>query len=125
MPSQHVVRVTYTDMVLQMSNGTHRFGRNEWLPMLLGMNDTEKGRQLIRAFSDHIRAGIDGSDTGDSIPSTQQELFMEFPDGSGLTATVPLHTTVSAVVKDLAKMAEVKQSDISIVLKVRVDSHGN
>jgi hypothetical protein len=107
-----------------MSNGTHRFGRNEWLPMLLGMNDTDKGRQLIRAYADHIRAGVDGSDTGDSIPITHQELSMEFPDGSGLTATVPLHTTVSAVVKDLAKMAEVKESDISIVLKVRVEGHG-
>jgi hypothetical protein len=123
--SLKVARKTHTDKIRQLSNGIHRFGRNEWLPMLFAMKDTEKGRQLIRAFTDHIRAGIDGSDTGNLTPSTQQELFMEFPDGSGLTAFVPLGTPVSQIVKDCADFVLADESEVSIVLKVRVEDHGN
>jgi hypothetical protein len=123
--SSKAARKTHTDKTRQMSNGIHRFGRNEWLPMLFSMNDTERGRQLIRAFTDHIRAGIDGIDTGNSTPSTRQELFMEFPDGSGLTAFVPLGTPVSQIVKDCADFVLADESEVSIVLKIRVEDHGN
>jgi hypothetical protein len=123
--SLKVARKTHTDKKLQMSNGIHHFGRNEWLPMLLDMDDTEKGRQLIRAFTDHIRAGIDGIDTVNSTPSTQQELFMEFPDGSGLTAFVPHKTSVSKIIKDFADFVLADESEVSIVLKVRIEDHGN
>jgi hypothetical protein len=123
--SSKAARKTHTDKTRQMSNGIHRFGRNEWLPMLFAMNDTEKGRQLIRAFTDHIRAGIDGIDTGNSTPSTQQDLFMEFPDGSGLTAFVPHNTPVSKMIKDISDFVLAEDSEVSIVLKVRVDDHGN
>jgi hypothetical protein len=108
-----------------MSNGTHRFCRNEWLPMLFAMNDTDKGRQLIRAFADHLRAGVDAANIGNSTSSTQQELFMEFPDGSGLTAFVPHNTPVSKMIKDISDFVLAEESEVSIVLKVRVEDHGN
>jgi hypothetical protein len=119
--NQYVVEITHTDIISQMSNGTRRFGRNQWLPLLLSMNDTDKGRQLIRAFADHIRAGVDNLGTGDSTASTDQELFMEFPDGQCYPATVPHDTAISDIIKEFADMIKAKESDISVMLKLRVE----
>jgi hypothetical protein len=113
--------MTHTDTLSQMSNGTRRFGRNQWIPLLLSMGDTDKGRQLIRAFADHIRAGVDG--VGDSTASTDQELFMEFPDGQCYPATVPHDTAISDIIKEFADMIKAKESDISVMLKLRVEDH--
>lgn len=119
--NQCVMGITSTDIISQLSNGTRRFGRNQWLPMLLTMSDTEKGCQLIRAFADHIRAGVDNLDPGDSTASTDQELFMEFPDGQCYPATVPHDTAISDIIKEFADMIIAKESDISVMLKLRVE----
>jgi hypothetical protein len=119
--NQYAVEITHTDLVSQISNGTRRFGRNQWLPLLLSMGDTDKGRQLIRAFADHIRAGVDNLGTGDSTASTDQELFMEFPDGQCYPATVPHDTAISDIIKEFADMIKAKESDISVMLKLRVE----
>ena len=105
-----------------MTNGTRRFARNEWLPMLLSMNDTDKGRQLIHAFTDHIRAGLNPSEPGDSDPGTEQGLLMEFDSGSGqlFPAAVARNTTISELAKEFAIMVKANESDVDIILKVRV-----
>ncbi|KEQ72255.1 hypothetical protein M436DRAFT_65021 [Aureobasidium namibiae CBS 147.97] len=100
-----------------MTNGTRRFSRNEWIPMLLSMNDSDEGRQLIRAFADHIRAGVDNNQTENSNSNTEQGLSMEFADGQRLPATVPRSTTISEMTKEFAELIQVNESDISVVLK--------
>jgi hypothetical protein len=106
-----------------LSNGIPRFGRNEWLVMLFAMDDTDKGRQLIRAFTDHIRAGLDTAEIETPSSSAPQELIMEIPGGQRIPVTVPQDTSISDIVKDFADFAHIKESEIGVVLKVRVDSH--
>lgn len=118
--SQHIVQITFADMYLQMTNSTRRFARNEWLPMLLSMNDTDKGRQLIRAFTDHIRAGLDTKEPEHSDPETEKGLLMEAANGQCYPATVPCNTTISELTKEFAELVKVSESDISVVLRVRV-----
>lgn len=105
-------------MYLQMTNNNRRFDRNEWLPMLLGMNDTDKGRQLIRAFTDPICATLGTSEAEGS--NTEKDLLMEFADGQCYHATVHRDTTISEMTKAFAEMVKLNESDISVVLKVRV-----
>jgi len=87
--------------------------------MLLRMNDTDEGRQLIRAFADHIRAGVDNKQPEDDTRS-EQGLFMEFADGQQLPATVPRNTTISEMTKEFAELVQIDESDVSVVLKVHV-----
>jgi hypothetical protein len=110
-------------MIQQMSNGIPHFARNEWLVLLFSMGDTEKGRQLIRAFTDHIRAGLDAAETETSSLNTPRELILEIPGGQRIPVTVPQNTSISEVVKDFADLTHIKESEIGVVLKVRVDSH--
>jgi len=116
---QYAVKPTFTDTCPQ-NNGVHRFGRNEWIPMLLSMKDTDEGRQLVRAFADHIHAGVQHKQTEDSEPNTEKGLFMEFADGQLLPATVPRNTTISEMTKEFAELVQVDESDVSVVLKVHV-----
>jgi len=116
---RYAAKPTFTDMCPQ-NNGIHRFGRNQWIPMLLRMNDTDEGRQLIRAFADHIRAGVDNKQPEDSDTRSEQGLFMEFADGQQLPATVPRNTTISEMTKEFAELVQVNESDVSVILKVHV-----
>jgi hypothetical protein len=108
----------------QMSNGIPHFARNEWLVLLFSMDDTDNGRQLIRAFTDHVRAGLDLAETETETSSlnTPQELILETPGGQCIPVTVPQNTSISDIVKDFADMTHTKESEIGVVLKVRV--HG-
>lgn len=115
------MKVTFTNTCLQVYDGTS-FGRNEWLPMLLSMTDTDKGRRLIRAFTDHICAGLGTKQPEDSNSNTEKGLLMEFA-GQSYPATVPRNTTISEMTKEFAEMIQVNESDISVILKVRVVEH--
>lgn len=110
-----------TDWVRQMSTEsttTRRYGRHEYLSMLLDMNDTAKGRELIRAFADHIHAGGNTSMNDVAAPDAEQEIFMEVSSGSRLGATVPQNTALGNVIKQVAKMAHVDESEVCVILKV-------
>lgn len=110
-------------MIQQMSNGIPHFARNDWLVLLFSMGDTEKGRQLIRAFTDHIRAGLDAAETETSSSNTPRALILDIPGGQRIPVTVPQNTRISDVVKDFANLTQTKESEIGVVLKVRVDGH--
>ncbi|THZ28722.1 hypothetical protein D6C89_02438 [Aureobasidium pullulans] len=110
-----------TDWVRQMSTEsttTRRYGRHEYLSMLLDINDTAKGRELIRAFADHIHAGGNTSMNDVAAPDAEQEIFMEVSSGSRLGATVPQNTALGNVIKQVAKMAHVDESEVCVILKV-------
>ncbi|THZ08014.1 hypothetical protein D6C91_10178 [Aureobasidium pullulans] len=110
-----------TDWVRQMSTEsttTRRYGRHEYLSMLLDMNDTAKGRELIRAFADHIHAGGNTSMNDVAALDAEQEIFMEVSSGSRLGATVPQNTALGNVIKQVAKMAHVDESEVCVILKV-------
>ncbi|THX41292.1 hypothetical protein D6D10_02848 [Aureobasidium pullulans] len=110
-----------TDWVRQMSTEsttTRRYDRHEYLSMLLDMNDTAKGRELIRAFADHIHAGGNTSMNDVAAPDAEQEIFMEVSSGSRLGATVPQNTALGNVIKQVAKMAHVDESEVCVILKV-------
>ena len=110
-----------TDWVRQISTEsttTRRYGRHEYLSMLLDMNDTAKGRELIRAFADHIHAGGNTSMNDVAAPDAEQEIFMEVSSGSRLGATVPQNTALGNVIKQVAKMAHVDESEVCVILKV-------
>jgi len=49
--------------------------------MLLRMNDTQNGRQLVPAFTNHIRAWNDSTKLEDSNSNSEPGLFMELADG--------------------------------------------
>ncbi|THY25314.1 hypothetical protein D6D01_05109 [Aureobasidium pullulans] len=109
------------DLVRQVSTDstiTRRYGRHEYLSILLDMNDTAKGRELIRAFADHIHAGGDTSMNDVAAPDAEQEIFMEVSSGSRLGATVPQNTALGNVIKQVAKMARVDESEVCVILKV-------
>jgi len=97
---------------------TRRYGRNEYLAMLLDMTDTAKGRELIRAFADHIHAGVDLSIGGVATPDGQQEIWMEVSGGQRLAATIPQHTTLINAIKEFATMTSADQSEVRIIFKV-------
>lgn len=64
------------------AKSTHRFGRGEYLAMLFAMDDTVQGRELIRAFTDHLLAGLEPSQkkNGDGeaiIPESDIRISME------------------------------------------------
>lgn len=103
------------------STAARRFGRNEWLSMLLDMNDTEKGRQLIAAFGDHIRASVESKQM---TAAGDIELLTEFPGGQYIPATVTHETTVSELIKECASLTRTNESDIRIVLKIGVKDDG-
>jgi hypothetical protein len=67
-----VVQSEHTD-----KDGRH-YGRGEWLSMMLAMGNSPEGRELIKAFADHIRAGTGVHKDHDAVVDAQQKLWMEF-----------------------------------------------
>lgn len=108
------------------NNITYRFGRDNWLPVLLRMDDPEKGRQLIRAVADHLRASVEGTNMTATTPNTDsKEILVEFETGQCLPAAVSSETTIKEMVKECASLIGKHESDISIVLKVGAKGHAN
>lgn len=106
---------------VESNNINHRFGSNEWLPMLFDMDEPEKGRQLIRAVADHLRASVESTHMTAATPTTDnKEILVEFSTGQCFPATVTPETTVSEMIKEWASLTHTKESDICIVLKVNV-----
>lgn len=111
---------------VESNNITHRFGRNDWLSMLLDMDEPEKGRQLICAIADHLRASVDNREVAAAAPDTQnKEILVEFATGQCFPATIILETTIGEMIKECASLIGKNESDISIILKVGSKGHAN
>ncbi|KAH0344953.1 hypothetical protein KCU83_g8065, partial [Aureobasidium melanogenum] len=110
----------------QVNRAIHHLGRDQWLAMLDGMDDPEKGCELILALADHLRTSVDSRESIAVEPSTGtvKEVLEEFGSGQCAPATVFPDMTVSEMIKECASLINVKESDIRIVLRIS-KGHGD
>ncbi|KAH0021706.1 hypothetical protein KCU78_g6020, partial [Aureobasidium melanogenum] len=108
----------------QVNRATRHLGRSQWLAMLDGMDDPEKGCELILALADHLRASVESIDSTAPEPNTVKEVLVEFRAGQCAPATVFPDMTVSEMIKECASLINVKESDIRIVLRIS-KGHGD
>ncbi|KAI5264107.1 hypothetical protein E4T47_08844 [Aureobasidium subglaciale] len=107
----------------QTSETPSHYERTQWLSMLLDNKGTAEGRELIRAFSDHIRAGVEAGDMDATTPNSEQEIWMEFSAGQRLSARVANDTGIKHVIEEFAKMTHSRESEIYVMLKVGKKDH--
>ncbi|KAI5196596.1 hypothetical protein E4T39_07726 [Aureobasidium subglaciale] len=98
----------------QISESPSHYERTQWLAMLLDGKDTAKGRELIRAFSDHIRAGVIAGNMEAATPDSDQEIWMEFSAGQRLSAQVSNDTKIKHVINDFAKLTHSEDSECAL-----------
>ncbi|KAH0151407.1 hypothetical protein KCU67_g10275, partial [Aureobasidium melanogenum] len=90
----------------QVNRATRHLGRNQWLAMLDGMDDPEKGCELILALADHLRTSVESRESTAEEPSTStiKEVLVEFESGQRAPATVDPEMSVSEMVKECASL---------------------
>ncbi|KAG9525737.1 hypothetical protein KCV07_g922, partial [Aureobasidium melanogenum] len=108
----------------QVNRATRHLGRNQWLAMLDGMDDPEKGCELILALADHLRTSVESRESTAEEPSasTIKEVLVEFESGQRAPATVDPEMSVSEMVKECASLTNVNESDVQVVLKIGTQS---
>lgn len=108
----------------QVNRATRHLGRNQWLAMLDGMDDPEKGCELILGLADHLRTSVESRESTAEEPctSTIKEVLVEFESGQRAPATVDPEMSVSEMVKECASLTNVNESDIQVVLKIGTQS---
>ncbi|KAI5237805.1 hypothetical protein E4T42_09142 [Aureobasidium subglaciale] len=107
----------------QTSETPAHYERTQWLSMLLDQKGTAEGRELIRAFSDHIRAGVEAGNMEATTPDSEQEIWMEFSAGQRLSARVANDTGIKHVIEEFAKMTHSTASEVYVMLKVGKKDH--